>query len=160
MAFKSVSQSTQTNGEARKLTALKSGEAVIGYVVGFRDQKENPDFKNLIMRSQDGKDTFMVYTAGNVKYKINDGAIVAGLLTRITRLDDRKMKNGKMTSHYEIEQDDEQTIDTDAGFDAITSSTATEPKATSNAASVRNAVERASVKNQAASIAASLKTNR
>lgn len=118
MAFQDVNQ--QASKEAVKLTGLKIGDTVTGFVVGFRESKQNPENQNILMREENGEGTFYVYTAGNVKYLIKDGKIKSGLLTKIERIAD-KMVGGKKSSQFRVMQDPSQTID-DANFNAITPS--------------------------------------
>jgi hypothetical protein len=118
MAFQDVSV-----GEAKKLTGLKEGESITGYVIRFEESMQSktareedptrePEF-NVIMQDQETGGTFLVYSAGNIKYIIKDRKMKVGLLTKITRIADKlvgkKMK--KMSSQYKVEQDPSQTID-------------------------------------------------
>jgi hypothetical protein len=114
MAFQDVNP--KTTKDPVKLTALKVGESVTGHIVGFNPSKQNPDNMNIIMVDEKG-DRFFVYTAGNVKYLISDGKVKSGQLTKITRLDDRKMKNGKITSAFQVLQDPDSVVATQAPSD-------------------------------------------
>lgn len=153
MAFQNV----QTNvGSSIAGTKMTIGSSVEGYVVGTEPSLQNPENSNLLLKVADGT-TIRFYTAGNLKYLIRDGKVATGLLTRITRIDDKNVK-GKMSSQFTVEQDPEQTID-DAAFDAIftppTTSTE-EPKR----ASTQGAVERNAVAARAAELAKAAKANK
>lgn len=107
MGFESVNKGT--NADAIKLTGLKTGDTVIGFVEGFTPSLQNPDVSNIVMVSEDGSKRFYVYSAGNVKYLINDGKIKEGLLTKIVRLADKNVK-GKMSSQFDVLQDSAQVL--------------------------------------------------
>lgn len=138
MAFKNVGGSTTK--EAVALTKIKQGESVIGYVTGFAVSKHNVDAYNMIFTSEDKKDTFFVYSGGNIRFLINDGKIQPGLLTKVTRIAD-KMVQGKKSSQFTVEQDADSRIETTATIPARSTT----------------AVDKQAVKNQAAAIAASMK---
>lgn len=114
MAFQDVNP--KTTKDPVKLTALKIGDSVTGHIVGFNPSKQNPDNMNIIMVDDKG-DRFFVYTAGNVKYLITDGKVKAGQLTQITRLEDRTMKNGKITSAFQVLQDPDSVVAVQAPSD-------------------------------------------
>ncbi len=151
MAFQSVNQGTTK--DPVKLTELKVGGVVQGYPISFRESQKYPGTFSILMQDEAG-DRFYVNTAGNVKYDVKDGRIKLGLLTQITRREDRIMKNKKPTSHFEVLQDPERTIavaaapaaahNEDDSFARITSSIG-QPKEVIN-----GAAERESVKAQAA----------
>ena len=103
MAFQDVSSSNKF----KKLTELKEGESLTGYVVGASESTRLPGAFNLLMNI-DGE-RFEVSAAGNVKYMIKDGKIKAGPLTRITRQADVKTK-GKVATRYKVEQDLENVL--------------------------------------------------
>lgn len=110
MAFEKVGKST-----FKKLTELKQGEALTGYLLATKDGSlENSKF--LVMRI-DGNDTD-VAAAGNVRYMVQDNKLAVGRLTRITRLADKKVK-GKTSTDFEVEQDPADTIE--VGNQAIVS---------------------------------------
>lgn len=116
MAFKNV------NTGGKKLTDLKIGDSLIGYVVRFEEsslsktaRKDDPDapiVNNLVMQDEGSKENYTVFSAGNVKYMINDGKIQTGLLTKITRIDDamvgKKLK--KKSSQFTVEQDPDRAL--------------------------------------------------
>lgn len=97
MAFQDVGAA-----KFKKLTELKEGESLTGYVVGSSESTRLPGAFNLVMNIEGER--FEVSAAGNVKYMIKDGKIQAGPLTRITRLADTKTK-GKVATRYKVEQD-------------------------------------------------------
>ncbi len=154
MAFQDVNP--RTTKEAVKLTGLKVGESVTGFVAGFTPSKQNPDNMNIIMQGEDGS-RFFVYTAGNVKYLITDGKVKAGLLTLITRTEDRKMKNGKITSSYSVQQDPDQIIAVSAQAPIVARTEDDEFNALGNTPVASKPLT--SIKEQAARISASMKKN-
>ncbi len=157
MAFQNVNNKSgggKATSEAVKLTGLEVGGSVTGYVLSFVPSLQNPDNQNIFMRSEDGEHTFYVYTAGNMKYLINDGKIEKGLLTKIVRLED-KMVKGKKSSQFEVLQDSERSVE-DLTWNSLgtsESASTTAPAAvTTSAANIKAATERASVKAQAAKL--------
>jgi hypothetical protein len=156
MAFQNVSNKSsggKATGEPVKLTSMKQGDSITGFVLSFVDSLQNPDNKNIFMRSEDGSSTFYVYTAGNVKYLINDGKISEGLLTKITRIADKDVK-GKKSSQFEVLQDPDQTVE-DVAFNALTPTA--EEKVAHQSGATKAAIERASVKAQAQKLTQSMK---
>lgn len=151
MAFQSVNSKSggKSTAEPVKLTSLAVGESVTGFVLSFVPSKQNPDVSNIFMKSEDGADTFYVYTAGNVKYMIADGKIEKGILTKIVRLEDAMVK-GKKSSQFDVLQDADITVD-DASFAAIA------PTTDDRTAAVRAAAERQSVKAQAQKLTQAMK---
>ena len=159
MAFQNVNQKSggKATSEAVKLTGLKHGESVTGFIIGLVPSLQNPDVMNIFMRSEDGSQSFYVYTAGNVKYMIADGKLEIGLLTKITRLADKDIK-GKKSSQFEVLQDPEQHVD-EATLNALseppanaTSANSAPATKTIHATLSNAASERASVKAQAAKL--------
>lgn len=125
MAFKDVGEKS----DYKKLTDLKVGESITGYLVGFVASSKYPNQKNLVMNI-DGNRT-VVLAAGNMKYLIADGKVTAGLLTRITRKEDEKIK-GMKASQFKVEQDAEdrmEILQTEASETTSTKSAATSPVA-------------------------------
>jgi hypothetical protein len=124
MAFKEVTR-TGNFGEAVKASQMEEGEVIEAYVVELRDTTgEYGDQTNLIMQKKGENKTFMLYTAGTLKYDAKDGRITTGLMTRITRLSDesRAKKDGKgkyVTSVFRVEQDDEDTVESRAVSPAL-----------------------------------------
>lgn len=122
MAFKNVN-----NVSGVKLTSLTIGDSILGYVAGFKDSQHegqrnirlvlDQDLADLDGRSYKKGDVVIVYTAGNVRYMINDGKIEERLLTKITRIAD-KVVNGKKSSQFAVEQDSDVTY-SDALFSAL-----------------------------------------
>lgn len=104
MAFENVNKSSKF----KKVTELKTGESLVGYVIGFEQNAMYKDKTNLIMQDENGE-RLVLSPAGNLQYMIKDGKIKAGLLTRITRVEDKKVK-GKTSTQVTVEQDSEQTI--------------------------------------------------
>ena len=152
MAFQNVNNKSgggKATSEAVKLTSLDIGASVTGYVLSFVPSLQNPDNQNIFMRSEDGEHTFYVYTAGNMKYLINDGKIEKGLLTKITRLENKNVK-GKTSSQFEVLQDPDQHVD-EVTLNALSTTKEAAP-ASINKDAIKSATERASVKAQAAKL--------
>ena len=116
MALRSVN-----TGNTKKATGLKVGETLKGWVIRFEESSQSKETRkddpsaapvsNILMVGEDGEQ-FLFFTAGNIKYLINDGKIAEGLYTEITRVEDRlvgkKMK--KMSSYFDVQQDDERPL--------------------------------------------------
>jgi hypothetical protein len=105
MGFKTVGQGSIT---FKKLTELKVGESVTGYLLGIDTSTKIEGAQNLRLRI-DGT-VFSYSAAGNVKYMIRDGELQFGQNTRITRLEDRKVK-GKSSSNFKVEQDPDDVVE-------------------------------------------------
>jgi hypothetical protein len=103
MAFQNVDEKSNY----KKLTELKTGESITGYVVGIEESTRLAGAWNLLMNI-DGK-RFSVSVAGNVKYLCIDKKLQVGPMTRITRKEDEKSK-GKVATRYKVEQDLEDVI--------------------------------------------------
>lgn len=88
------------------LTGLEIGETVSGYFTGTMKSVHANGADNMIFRDKDTGESFAVYTAGNVRYLLQDGAVELGFYTEITRIDD-KMVKGKKSSQYDVQQDSE-----------------------------------------------------
>ena len=108
MAFKNVNEQTKF----AKLTDLKVGESITGYLTGISESSKIPGAFNLNIRS-DGEDV-SYSVAGNVKYMIKDNKLSVGANTRITREDDVKIK-GKTATRFQVEQDMDDML---SGFSA------------------------------------------
>jgi hypothetical protein len=106
MAFKSVSNS---GVEFKKLTELAVGESVTGYLLSIEQSKKLENAQNMFMKIGDAKVGYGV--VGNIKYLVADGKLTIGANTRITRLEDVKIK-GKRASQFDVEQDTEDTYAT------------------------------------------------
>lgn len=146
MAFQPIRAPSATK-ESVKLSALEVGQSVEGYIIsGPRESVNFPGSYSVMVQDEDGE-RFYMNLAGSAKYDFLDGRVRVGLLTRITRLNDRKMKNGRSMSNFEILQDPEKTID-DISFNQIPSTRDEE---------TRKAVERASVKEQARRLSEAIK---
>lgn len=124
---------------------LKVGEIIEGYFMRTEDSPVYPGNHSLILKQEDGA-IVRVSSHGNLKYRIQERALTLGAYTWITALGKATMKNGKPTTKFNVEQDDEKVttgfgeyapltagnIDSD-GFDKIDS-----------ASSIKNAVEKSS----------------
>ena len=108
MAFKNVNEQTKF----AKLTDLKVGESLTGYLTGISESSKIPGAFNLNIRSEGEDVSYSV--AGNVKYMIKDNKLSVGANTRITREEDVKIK-GKTATRFQVEQDLEDML---AGFSA------------------------------------------
>lgn len=116
MGFESVSKKVSF----KKLTDLKVGEQLLGYVVNITDSTKIEGQKNLHMMI-DGQEV-LVSPAGNVRYMLKDNKIAMGLLTRITRIAD-KMVVGKKSTQFEVEQDRQSIYGESVAQSVVTKST-------------------------------------
>lgn len=106
MAFKNVN--SRSEGEIVKTTELKVGESLTGYVTAVNSYTyEGQQLHSLSMVKEDGT-KITLRPSGNLRYMIADGKVKEGLLTRITRTADKKVK-GKNSTQFEVEQDSEST---------------------------------------------------
>lgn len=106
MAFQDVS--------ARNFVNLKNtlavGQAYEGYIVKFTTSKlKDKDVTNIVMQNADSGETETLGAQGNLRYMVEDGKITAGLLTRITRIADKKV-GGLTSSQFRVEQDSEDVL--------------------------------------------------
>lgn len=131
MAFKDVNESSKFMA----LTSLEEGGSITGYVTGITDSTKIEGQKNLQMVIDGSKVT--VATAGNVKYMLQDGKISIGPNTRITRLEDTKIK-GKRATRYKVEQDFEDIF---SGA-ALPSGSSAAPSTASSSSSVKEKIEK------------------
>lgn len=113
MAFKNVNGDA---GQFKKLTDLEVGGSITGYFLGTRVSTQIEGAVSLLMLI-DGE-RFAVSAAGNVKYMLQDGKLYPGQNTRITRVDDKKVK-GKKSTQFTVEQDAEDTVEVPAQIGTI-----------------------------------------
>ena len=125
MAFQNVNE----QGKFKKLTELAEGESLTGYFLGSKASTSIEGAVSLIMLIGDEK--FFVSAAGNVKYMLADGKLTAGQNTRITRIEDRKVK-GKKSTQFTVEQDPEDTVP--GPFSVGTAPTTSKPAVSSSVA--------------------------
>lgn len=150
-------------GNVKKVTDLAIGESLTGYVVRFEKSAKQSEGKgaggasvlsmNIVMQDEKGEQ-ILLFTAGNIKYLINDGKIKEGLLTMITRLPDTK-RGGMKATDFKVQQDAEQTL-ADAAFAALGD---TAPAAPANVSAIQQAVEKSAIKAQSDRLANSMKRN-
>lgn len=106
MGFKKVNVNN-----TKKATDLSVGDALIGYVVRTEESSNYPGRHNLVIQEKGSGEEYLLFGAGNLNYMVSDGKIREGLLTRITRNEDKAMKNGKGTrSDFTVEQDSDDTM--------------------------------------------------
>lgn len=127
MAFKSIGQGGLT---FKKLTDLAVGESVTGYLLGIDTSTKIEGAQNLRLKVDGATISYSV--AGNIKYMIRDGELALGQNTRITRLEDHKVK-GKKASKFSVEQDAEDTIE---GLSGTATSVAKPATSTTSSSSV------------------------
>ena len=101
MAFEDVNKKSSFTASSK----IEIGGTVEGYVLGFKEGQYGP----IIQMQIDGEAVDMG-TSGNLKYMVKDKKIKLGLLTRITRLADEKVKaSGKgpavTKTMFKVEQD-------------------------------------------------------
>lgn len=91
----------------QKATEMEIGQSITGYLVEINEREgENGTMHSLIFK-QDNK-TLLFYPAGNIKYMIKDGKLKTGVLTRVTRIDNKTVGKGKFkkeSSQFKVEQD-------------------------------------------------------
>lgn len=114
MALKSVSGGTRnfiTPDESVASTSLETGGSLEGFLIQIDSyvDKDGLTKTPLFFKKEDGK-IMRVYPSGNIRYAIEDGKLTIGQFTRITRVEDKKVK-GKVSSQFEILQDDENVIE-------------------------------------------------
>lgn len=125
MAFKQIGNGSIT---FKKLTDLAVGDSVTGYLLGIDQSTKIEGAQNLRLRV-DGQ-VLSYSVAGNIKYMIRDGELNIGQNTRITRLEDTKVK-GKKATKFAVEQDADDTVE---GLSASSASVSTSTKSTSSIA--------------------------
>ena len=102
MAFQDVNQ---FSGKAMNpKNDLEVGQTIEGYVTGFGEGKHGP-----IINMRIGDEAVAVFTTGNLRYLVKDGKIKTGLLTRITRTPDEKIK-GMNSSQFSVLQDPDKEL--------------------------------------------------
>ena len=157
MALKKIVKDTQVgvNEFGRKLAEMEVGESVSGYLVSTFVPKavaeEGRNDKAIVLRDKTtGKNVFY-YTAGTLKYDVNDDALALNQFTVITATGKqaRKAKNGKAykLSTFEVQQDDEDVYSPDdsPAFKALEAEEAKATPATAQKAGVQNAILKAQV---------------
>lgn len=113
MAFKEVGQ--DYDRALSSANDIEVGKHIEGHVTKIGSYQAglnkdgSPDMRYFLMMTIGGE-RVKVYASGKLKYKIVDGEIKAGLLTRIERLPDSK--SGR--SEYRILQDDTNTVPVEA----------------------------------------------
>ena len=107
MAFENVN-----TGKMSKITELKVGESLTGYLLAIKESTQYEGRYNLSMLIEGERTT--VPAVGNLHYIVADGKLVAGRLTRITREENKKVKGGKTSTQVFAEQDKDDTIEVDA----------------------------------------------
>lgn len=122
-------------GNGIKLTGFAEGESITGYVTAFPPSTGKvkgqinltftlaESFTNSEGVTTPAGASVLLFTAGNLKYMIQRGEIIAGYYTKITRIADTKVK-GLNSSQFEVEQDDEREL-SDAAFDKVEAATLT-----------------------------------
>lgn len=109
MAFKNVNQ-RQSTARAIQTSKMPVGEPITGYVVRIEQfTHEEKDYHNFVMRMKDSGEDVMIQTCGTLSYAVKDGKLRVGLLTQVTKTEDKNAKNKR--TQFEILQDDEDTLD-------------------------------------------------
>lgn len=152
MALKSVTEKkqAQTAGSFRKCTEVAVGETIKGYLTAFATNKFNEDNKDFILQDKTTGAKVRYTAAGTLKYDINDGLLVEGLYTEVTRKADEQRKSAATGKSYTMSvfeacQDADDCIE-DRTFNSLGDA----PVANTAApAGVKAAVEKASIKEQA-----------
>lgn len=154
MAFQDVNTSN-----TKKATAMKVGEAITGYVIRIEESSKHEGQMNLVIQDDNTGETYLLFSAGNLRYIIADGKVKEGLLTRVERIADKNVK-GKMSTQFRVQQDPESSIST-AQSTVLTDADKKEESSFNalggqpSPGDVRGAVER-NIKKQADKLAASM----
>lgn len=105
MAFQNVSQSGLVNP-----TKMAVGDKYDGYLLKYvKGKVRNKEVTNMLFQNTDTGEVELVGAPGNIRYAVDDDKLEIGLLTRFTRIADKKV-GGLMSSQFNIEQDDEATL--------------------------------------------------
>lgn len=115
MALQNVREKA-ANSNFRKATEIEVGETVSGYLVGLPANRFNENEKDIVLRDKTSGEEVRIATAGQLKRDVNDGYLILGQFTSITRLKDRKekSKDGKAytLTDFDTKQDsDDMTSD-------------------------------------------------
>lgn len=108
MAFKDVNEKTV----GVKTSEMEVGSTLEGYVVGFPEGQYG-----LNIRMQVGDETKTIFPSGSLKWVVKDRKLKLGSMTRITRLQDEKIKGQKgmiTATKFKVEQDHDDTVAVDA----------------------------------------------
>lgn len=89
---------------------MNDGEAVSGYLVGFKEGK----FGQIIVLQAKTGEQLDVLTSGSLRYLQKDAAdrLITGAFTVITKTASYKTKTGKNTAKFSVAQDKEDTTTT------------------------------------------------
>jgi hypothetical protein len=123
MALQNVREKA-SNSNFRKATEIEVGETVSGYLVGLPANRFNENEKDIVLRNKESGEETRIATAGQLKRDVNDGYLILGQFTSITRLKDRKekSKDGKAYTLTDFDtQQDSEDITSDLSFDTSTS---------------------------------------
>lgn len=102
MAFKDISAANSVSRYI-KATEMEVGSSITGQIQAIRPSK-NIEGQFTIYMTLDSGENVGFNPAGNIKYLLQDGKIKEGYLTRITRLNDKKVKS-KVSTQFRVEQD-------------------------------------------------------
>jgi hypothetical protein len=112
---------------------LAVGESLTGYYLG-NETVAIEDREAQILKMRINGESVNYFAAGNLKYLVIDGKLVAGQNTRITRNKDGKNKRGAKVSSFTVEQDPSDVV---AGMEA-TAATASSTTTSSSSSSDRS----------------------
>lgn len=111
MGFQSVEQSANF----KKATELSVGDSFVAYFVGYQRSKyDTPDGRpqyNLLFQDKKSGDRVVLLPAGNLNYTRKDNLLKPGLLTQVTRQEDRTNKKGQKVTQFDRAQDPNDSID-------------------------------------------------
>lgn len=138
MALKEVT-GKGSNRAFLKLTELEVGESVNGFLLAVTKSTSLDNAYSLVMQINDEEVT--VNTAGNVKYRAQDGDLAIGQYTEITRKPDTKNSKGKKQTDYAVLQDDENTIEVPEKYKNMTFTPAAAGKPSPSVADKINAMK-------------------
>lgn len=148
MALKSVAEKKagQAAGAFRKCTELAVGETIKGYLTAFVTNKFNEENKDFILQDKVTGIRTRYTASGTIKYDINDGLLVEGIYTEITRKSDEQRKSAATGKSYTMSVF-EACQDSDDGVE--NASPAFEKLAEEPTVNVKAAVEKFNVKERA-----------
>ncbi len=108
MALVEVSKSS-----FKKFNALAVGESITGYFL----ETSPSSFENGVnMVFQINGEKTTLPAVGNLKYVIKDRKMTPGLLTVVTREEDKKVKGGKTSTQFKVQQDPDDSIEGAKGY--------------------------------------------
>jgi hypothetical protein len=91
----------------QKATEMELGQSITGYLIEINEREGDNGTMHSLIFNVGGK-SLLFYPAGNIKYMIQDGKLKTGVLTRVTRTENKTVGKGKFkkeSSQFKVEQD-------------------------------------------------------